>query len=352
MSFTELNIYNLRNIYEFKLQFDPAFNIFCGENGSGKTTILEAIYLLATGRSFRSRETSPLINYDKDSFSLFSRLFSQETVSLQKMLSGTTTAKLNKIICQTSSTLARLIPCQIIYQDVFQIIDAGPAVRRQLIDWGLFHVKHTYLSLWQDYRHVLKQRNFLLRQKAAANQFEPWDLSLVDLASKIDSMRAEYVIEWEVIFNKYLGILSNKDCSMKYYRGWDRRETGKNLKEILEESFNSDRQRQYTQYGAHQADIILTSNTKNARQSLSRGQQKIILIALKLSQAEMLGKPCVYLLDDIASELDIHHLDRLILCLGDVCGQKFITTTDTSLSQKIKEMVGAKIVYLTNNEVS
>lgn len=328
MSLKDLNVHNVRNIATARLALHPRFNVFHGANGSGKTSLLEAIYLLGTGHSFCTREISTLIRHNESALTVFARMDSDESISIQKSISSPTRVKLNQQSCQRSSDLAHFLPCQAFYQDIFQIIDEGPATRRSLLDWGLFHVKQSYLTVWKDYRRVIKQRNALLRQKASMQQCIPWNNMLVELAHELDAMRANYFRDWSETFQTFVTQLTDIPCTIHYYKGWDKKGCGKELATILIDQFASDIQAQYTHSGAHQADVIFETGALKAKQSLSRGQQKIILIALKLAQTHLLQKPCVYLFDDIAAELDAAHLQRFINCLNQVKGQFFLTAID------------------------
>lgn len=350
MILCELNIHHLRNIPLTQLTLHPQFNFFYGSNGSGKTSLLEAVYLLSSGHSFRTRETSPLVQYGHDELTVFARSVSHDTVSLQKNTSGGTQVRINQQPCLRSSDLARLLPCQLIYQDLFQIIDAGPSVRRNILDWGMFHVKHSYHGLWKDYKQTLKQRNALLRQKAQYQEVLPWDKLLVDLAEALHELRHHYTQALVECFQMYLAKLTDVPCALDYFKGWDKKKSGKALAVILKEQFTIDCQRQYTHSGAHQADIVFESNANKAKTNLSRGQQKIILIALKLAQAHLLEKPCLYLFDDISSELDTQHLQRLLACLMDIKGQFFITSIGLDNLKGSGMLELAKIYRLDNGE--
>ena len=258
---------------------------------------------------------------------VFAKARNEETISIQKSSSNPTQIKLNNQFCSSTSQVAYALPCQVIYSDVFQIIDAGAAVRRSLLDWGLFHVKHNYLGVWKEYKKVLKQRNALLKTHAAYNQFVPWDKQLSKLANEIHILRHEYFGQWVDSFEKVLDKLSDISCSISYYKGWDRKKSGKSLDAILADSFVTDNHKQYTQYGPHQADIHIESNDTKAKNILSRGQQKIILMALKFAQADLLDKECLYLIDDLAAELDEAHQCSVLNYLAESKGQYIITST-------------------------
>lgn len=327
MILSELKIHHLRNISSVHLGLSPRFNFIFGPNGSGKTSILEGLYLLSCGHSFRSREISPIISYEQPSLTVFARSQLEETISIQKSYSEPTQIKLNNQFCSTTSQLAYALPCQIFYADIFQIIDAGPSERRSLLDWGLFHVKHNYHALWKEYRRVLKQRNALLKQHAPHVQFIPWDKQLSQLATQLHLLREEYFKQWEQMFITVLSELSHLDCKITYYKGWDKKNSGKELEDILSECLTSDLQKTYTQFGAHQADIVIEINQNKAKQILSRGQQKIILISLRLAQANLLQQDCLYLIDDLPAELDEEHQIKLMEYLAKRKGQYVITST-------------------------
>lgn len=325
MSLSFLQIQNLRNIKSARFNLDPHINLIIGPNGVGKTSFLEAIYLLGSGHSFRTREIKPLVARESETLTVFARTYDEQSISIQKSLALPTQVRLNSYSCHTSSELAYFLPCQVFYQDLFQIIDAGPSVRRSLLDWGLFHVKHPYHLLLKDYKRALKQRNSLLRQKAKESHFEPWNLIIADLALKVDEYRLNYMSQLEVEFNKTLAQLTDFDCTLHYYKGWDRKGLNKSLSAILKESYQLDIQRQFTQYGAHQADITIECSNSKAKLYLSRGQQKIVLIALKLAQTKLMDRNCLFLCDDLSSELDNEHLKRLFSLISQSKGQFFIT---------------------------
>ena len=165
-----------------------------------------------------------------------------------------------------------------------------------------------------------------MKQRAPYSQFIPWDLQLNTLANELDSLRNEYFLLWNIQFHNVLKELANVHCQLEYFKGWDKKNSGTPLTQILADHFESDLQRQYTQYGAHQADISITSDEVKAKHFLSRGQQKIILIAMKLAQGTMLQGDCLYLFDDLPAELDDGHQKRLLNFLSGQKGQYIITS--------------------------
>lgn len=329
MILSELQIHNLRNLHALREQLHPHINLITGLNGSGKTSFLEAIYLLGNGHSFRTREISNLVSYHQPALSVFTKTADEQTISISKSLLAATMVKINGAPCLASSQLAYLLPTQIFYQDIFQIIDSGPTVRRSVLDWGLFHVEHTYHDIWKNYRRALKQRNSLLKQQAPMLQLKPWDSLLSDLANQLDALRNSYLLTLNERFKSILKAFSDLSCHLGYYKGWDRKQEGKSLCDVLEGTLDMDRQRQFTHYGAHHADIIITIDDHKARSHLSRGQQKMVLFALKLAQAELLPHHCIHLIDDINAELDRTHLSRVMEYIKTNMAQ-FIITSNTS----------------------
>jgi DNA replication and repair protein RecF len=325
MTLSELKITNLRNIRSAELLLHSRLNIVQGINGSGKTSFLEALYLLSSGHSFRTREISALVTHKADKLTIFTKTLDGQQISIQRSPNLSTTARIDGKPCLTNSELAMLLPCQIFYQDIFQLIDAGPLLRRRLLDWGVFHVEHGYHLLWKSYWRALKQRNTLLKKRAPNQQLLPWNAIIVDLANQLDALRRHYFDKLNQLFIVNVKRLTTLDCELTYYKGWDKKGENRSLADILIASYDHDSYRQTTTYGAHHADLLVVSKHFKVKHYLSRGQQKMLLFALKFAQATLLAKPCLFLIDDISTELDNHHLGNLCQFIGQSSGQFFIT---------------------------
>ena len=336
MSILSLRLNHFRCFDRANFTFHPQFNFILGNNGSGKTALLEAVSLLCSGRSFRSRETSPLIQYSQQELQLSASLSDGQTIDVSKNTTRGMNIKINDQHCMRLSELARILPAQVIYQDLFEIMDAGPLVRRQLLDWGLFHVKLDYFLYLQHYKQALKQRNQLLKNKARIHQFKEWNRTLSDLGEKIHELRLNYLHELNPLFKKYLKRLEAAACDIQYVKGWDKKHQGLSLEECLDLNYESDLFKQYTQQGAHHADLVFETEIGKAKQYLSRGQQKIILIALRIAQAELLNKDCIFIWDDVFSELDVQRMERLWEVISSSSGQYFLTSHQEDLDQKLR----------------
>jgi DNA replication and repair protein RecF len=186
-------------------------------------------------------------------------------------------------------------------------------------------VKHSYHEVWTQYKKILKQRNALLKTNPSYASVLPWDAQLGACGEVLTQMRAAYIEDWRPCFYAVLDALGGLDCEMIFYKGWGRRQKELALSDLLKSSFEQDKLRQTTQQGPHQADILLNVEEIHTRYGLSRGQQKILVLALKLSQVLMLKKPCVVLLDDVAAELDEEHLSAVVKFLQSMDVQCFMS---------------------------
>jgi len=352
MNLVELKIHCLRNIHESHVLLNPHINFIYGNNGSGKTSFLEAIYLLSTGHSFRSREIASLITHEQDYLAVFGKTDDQQTISLQKKIKQPTLAKINQQSCVSNSELAAFLPCQVFYQDIFQIIDAGPGYRRSLLDWGVFHVEHEYLAIWKNYRRALKQRNALLKKQSSYQQIQPWDHILSETAEMLHQLRLKYFNTLQADFEKILNKVCSVNCDIDYYKGWDRRQEGVTLADVLKKTFASDSQRQFTHYGIQHADIIIENNNGKAKSIFSRGQQKVVLFALKLAQANVLKRHCIFLIDDLTAELDEMHVENIMTLLQQMPGQYFITVRNGDKLLKPHQSIESQTLLINDGMIS
>jgi DNA replication and repair protein RecF len=324
MILQELTIRHFRNLEHVELTLHPRCNVFIGGNGEGKTSLLEAMYFLSRGQSFRTHMTSPLVQFHHQALSLSAKNGQGDQIHFEKPLKGANKLSLNQKKCQRMSELTKRLPCQLFYQDHFQIIDASSQIRRQLLDWGLFYIYPEYLKLWQDFKRVLLQRNAVLKQKGSLETLRLWNKPFVDAALKIHEYRQRYVRDLQ----QELSTMQGPDCQLKYFNGWDKTNQELSLMDMLGLQEEFDRKHLYTHSGPHHADLLFLTSQGKGKVEWSRGQQKMILILLKLAQSTLLNQPCLYLLDDIAAELDQTHLNHLYGKLQDVNGQLMVTALD------------------------
>ncbi|RRJ82611.1 DNA replication/repair protein RecF [Aestuariirhabdus litorea] len=322
MSLSRIRVLQLRNLAEAQLEPSPRINIILGENGSGKTSLLEAIHLLGTARSFRSTKLKPIIQTGSTDCVVFGELLSQgmpHRLGVKRTIDGGGELKINGIHQRSAATLATTLPVQLITPDSFTLLTGGSKPRRQFIDWGVFHVEHQFLGCWRQYQSALKQRNHLLRHgKIDPSQLLVWNAELARNAEHIDQMRQSYFsllapVVRDLVDRFELG-LEGEHLSLSYTRGWDAKTP---FIDQLDQQVDRDSKLGFTQTGPHRADLSVRIGRDNAVERLSRGQQKLLVCALKLAQARLFrdhspATNSVFLVDDLAAELDREH--RTILC--------------------------------------
>ena len=210
----------------------------------------------------------------------------------------------------------------------FHLLYRGPQFRRQVIGWGVFHVEHDYRNTWQRFRRALKQRNSLLRRDRIDEAFlRVWDAEFVSLAEQINHYREQYLADLIPRISEVVAELSPLDgFEFKYYAGWD---NTKKLSDVLLADRQRDLQGKTTHHGPHRADLRVRFSKQPARDLLSRGQIKILVTAMQVAQGylyhEKTGCQCLYLLDDLPSELDIEHRQKVGELLYRLGAQAFIT---------------------------
>ncbi|MCW8945793.1 MAG: DNA replication/repair protein RecF [Sedimenticola sp.] len=328
MSIRHLKISNLRNISTSEVDLSDKFNFITGRNGSGKSTVLEAIYMLARARSYRSNRFSSIVQYGQNSINIFaeSNHIHSYRIGINKTATSTL-IKVNGALVKRVSEIAQITPLQIITPMSHEILERGPEYRKRFIEWGVFHVEHSYFETYKRFYKILKQRNVLLK----SNQFvNSWNQGFCDEAEKLNAIRTAYIASLTKYINiEANGLGINEDLVVSWKAGWDR---SKPLSSILEDQLKSDLTRGFTQSGPHRADLKITINNKLANQVLSRGQQKMLIVALHLAQAslfkERFGTAPIIIIDDLVSELDDMNRLKVLRRLYELDAQVFITSID------------------------
>ncbi|MBQ0720602.1 MAG: DNA replication/repair protein RecF [Gammaproteobacteria bacterium] len=337
MYLTRLDVHGIRNISSASFSPIDGINVFYGANGSGKTSILEAIYLLGRGRTFRSRHTKTLINHKARECTVFGAANSTGqaavayTVGVTREATGSFQFKVDGRRVTTSSSLADAVPLLLMNSESFLLVEGGPGGRRRFLDWGVFHVEQQFQSVWAQFQRSLQQRNKLLRHdKIAEQELVSWDDSFIRLSKHLTEMRRGYFKRIEPVFHELIDKLTSvKGVSLSFYQGWD---DNRSLESLLAENIERDIRRNTTSVGPHRADIKILVDGRDAGEVLSRGQTKALVAALIVGQGQMFReakeKQCIYLFDDLVSELDNDYLLRLLKVLASAKAQVFITGTD------------------------
>ena len=310
MPLQRLAVNSLRNLNAVDIQLSNRINLFFGQNGSGKTSVLEAVSVLGLGRSFRSHKLKPLISNDEDHFTVFGAVHENDLlrkVGVMRARSGDSLFKLDGELVSTASALAECLPVQVINAQTFQLLEGSPKQRRQFIDWLVFHVEPEFLNAWKGLQRCLKHRNSLLRRdRIAAAELAPWDLELCSLAEKIDGLRQARIKQFLAVFETLVAeFIALDDLKLTYQRGWDKDTP---LKQVLAETIDRDSRQGFTYAGPHRADLRIMVGKQLAADVLSRGQQKLLVCALRIAQgyvfSQQTQRSCVFLIDDLPAELD------------------------------------------------
>ncbi|UZE96155.1 DNA replication/repair protein RecF [Alkalimarinus alittae] len=335
MSYHTITLNNFRNLVEQKLEFSPFINIIDGKNGSGKSSLIESLYYLSVGKSFRSSKLDSIVEHNASGFTLFSVTEDdnrhQHRIGITREKNKTALIKIDGDFIRSAIQLASITPTLVIEPETFELLDGGPNNRRRYMDWGVFHVEHRFSEAWRRYTKSLKQRNTLLRRgRIDRSLLAPWDVQMVTTATMIDTYRNNYVISLVPVINDILKSLNQTmDVDISYYRGWDKKT---DYKTILDDSIERDIRSGFSHQGPHRADIRIKVNGRFADEVLSRGQKKILIFAMILAQGAFLnrlsGRKSVYLIDDISAELDIEHRRNVCSYLEKLESQVILTVVD------------------------
>ncbi len=329
MDLKRLSIGGVRCIESADLTFGPGRSLVVGPNGAGKTSLLESIFLLGRGRSFRTRQARRVARQGGDGFNVHGALVDSRTPGLERRIglawaAGQLSARVDGAPAGGLAELARAFPVHVVDPKLHDLIEAGPSERRRFLDGGVFHVEHGYLSAWRGYRRVLAQRNAALKQSVDAAAH--WDQMLVEQGERVDAFRRAYCRVLAPAVREIASRLVGVPVTVQYHSGWARDVA---LGDALASSRDRDRQLGTTQVGPHRADLGFRFEQGQVREMASRGQQKLVAASLVLGQIQVLQQDGLtrgmVLVDDPAAELDDASLTRLLDELTRLGAQTVIT---------------------------
>ena len=315
MILSSVELSHLRNIGSAALNLHGGVNLLVGPNGSGKTTILEAIHCLSTGRSFRSPNLDLLIQHGAADCLVRGELNRdglKHRLAVQRMRGGDRRIRLDGEDVQRASELAALLPLLVLHPGTVDLVQGPPDLRRRFMNWGLFHVKPGFQDTWQGANRSLRQRNRALRENRPDAELETWTATLIGYAEQIDTDRQSYMASLEAAFSDLVrdhGRL--EDVVLSYQRGWSKDEE---LGEIYRRDAEKDRERGFTARGFHRADVKISVSGAPADQVCSRGELKLLAWLLTIAQGQLAEHGLVYLVDDPLAELD----QSILLELGEL----------------------------------
>ncbi len=333
MQLTHLRIRDFRNLVDVELEPSAGVNLISGQNASGKTSLLEAIYYLSHLRSFRTPYLSDLINNKADHLQLVAKAQGQNgkpvPIGIERS-KDRLLVRANQRAVQRVADITALFPVLAIHPDSYRLITGSPTERRAYLDWGVFHVEHGFFEAWQRYKKALSQRNAALKSGQKRSYCQLWDRELDQAAVHIHSRRTHYLEQLQPYLYKLITeFFERQEVTLDYRCGWNRDRT---LLETLDRTFERDLRRGLTQAGPHRADIVIQVDGKSAQTGISRGQQKVLVALLKLAQVQHFAttatRHCVLLYDDLAAELDSQHRKQILAVLKDMPVQLFLTAIE------------------------
>ena len=345
MSVDKLITQNFRNLNGSVINFHPELNFFVGDNGSGKSSLLEAVFFLGHGKSFRTSKVDALVCHEKTSFVVSIKDNKSCQMGLSRdVIASSTIIKIDGERHSRLSVLAQNIAIQIVTPESFKLFFGGPKERRRFIDLGMFHVKHGFSNQWKSFNRVLKQRNACIRlnQGDSAHSMLPyWTEQFCQLSLEVAQIRQKYVSSIIEELHVWLTVLLpdlKERVTVQYLQGWSHKQ---NLIDVLASNQEREASYGYSLYGAHKFDVKFLLDKQSLETQLSRGQQKLFLLALTFAQAKLIArvnrvKP-ILLIDDIGAELDCHSRASLSSAIEKLDCQVVITAIEYDVLQPFFE---------------
>ncbi len=331
MYLTKLDIYDVRNLTEVHMECGPGLNIISGKNAAGKTAILEGIHILARISSFRTPRINDVIQHGKQQLSISAQIngeLNNKFVTGLEKSRQTTKIRFNGSNVYKRSEQARNLPVMTVSPESQRLLSGAPRERRHWMDWSMFHVEPSYMEYWQKYHNALRHRNALLRSHASQAQFDVWENQLANTSVILREFRKNYVDK----LNNRITDVSNGHIGEINISLHTEEATREAIRNNLKQQRPNDIMLGHTQQGPHREDIVFNVNGRDAGKTLSRGEGKMFVLFLFLTQAlEYISHTShqpILLIDDLAAELDKEARKNVLNRLKCHNLQAFITTTE------------------------
>lgn len=331
LSLEHLVVAHVRNLAHVDIHLHLRENLFIGANGSGKTSLLEAVHILGTGRPLRGTRIEPVIDFAADSLlvqGVVRRDGHQHRVGVERDRHGNARARVDQEDVRTAAALAEQLPLVVLHAGTVGLVSGPRGVRRRQLDWGVFHVEPAFATASRKWRRAFAQRNAAVRGGVRRHAMA-WDEEFVALSDVLQQMRARHVSGLEPVLGHLLPRFGLNGAGIALSPGWD---VQRGLAAVLDEAWGRDVGLGHTTRGPHRAELRLLVDNRPAGDVLSRGQQKLFAYAVLLAQAEVVmrerGLTPVALVDDLMAELDIAHAREALLALRDLACQVWLTGVD------------------------
>jgi DNA replication and repair protein RecF len=341
VSITSLGLKNFRCFKSAKLDFSESINFFYGRNGSGKTSILEAIYLCSTGRSFKTQNIKQCIKKNTEYFNIFSTSSDSSILEIKKNINSSIQLQINSTK-SNSINLFRRMPSTQLDNKTFSLFSESPSYRRKIMDRALIAAKKDYSGNFFRYNKVLSQRNNELRNSHFPD-LDTWDQLLVQAAADISMERNNFFDLLTNEFNSMSKLLDGADCykivkdiRSEIYSGW---KEVQDFRSALFESRQRDLRTKTTNVGPHRSDIKFFFCDDDVKNRLSRGEQKLVAIvwcaAINKTITEHYNSSPILIIDDLGSELDEVFYNELLKFLSLSENQLFFSNISDVFNSKI-----------------
>lgn len=340
MSIDSVYVNNFRNLVEQRIQLNRQLNFIIGDNGSGKSSFLEAIFFVGHGKSFRTTKSETVCHFDKEEFFINVKDEEQLSFGLSKHKDNVSFLikkqgnRINKL-----SELADHFAVQIVTPESFKLFFGGAKERRKFLDLGLFHVEHKFGSAWKVFSKILKHRNACIKSRLDNQHFTYWTNEFVNASLLLSELRQNYCKQLSAELSTWLNVLMPDlaaDIQLSYFRGWS---ASKELSETLLSAKEKEFKQGFTAAGAHKFDIKFLVSGKPIELKLSRGQQKLFLVALTFAQMKLIEQvkqvKAILLIDDIGAELDVDSRSRFYQALKLLNCQVAISAIDVAAIQPL-----------------
>lgn len=355
MSLLKLDIYSLRNIVKASIRPSAEINLIIGENGSGKSSLLEAIFILGRARSFRSSNIKQVIQFEQAELIVSGQVLQNNahTYHLGIQLNGKNCDIRVNQENSNKAELASCLPVLLVHPKSYRLLDDGPQQRREFLDWGVFNYNDDFLLNWRKFKKVLQHRNSLLKTRQR-NQLNVWNTELIQYGTIVSQYRKDYLKKLQPIFLQISNyFLDFESIELRYVAGWDE---SVDLIQNLNNDLEKDLRYGFTHSGPHRCDFQLLTNGRLAKNFVSRGQLKLLMLALKLAQVKLINiennnSVCV-LIDDLSAELDIPNKAKLLTFLSELNCQVFMSTTELSNFGDLTQITNYKVFHVEHGDIN
>lgn len=347
---TRLRVDGVRNLREVDLQAERV-NWLIGENGAGKTSVLESIHLTAMGRSFRGGSRPDWMDRESRSTTVLMELRNGRKLGWMQTSDGWK-GRVNSENVTTKSAMVEYLTCLTFHPQSHEIVQGPPEERRRLLDYAVFHVEHSFLSSWRSYRRAMYQRNSALRARAGSTDLQIWEKEMAQHGDKIDALRRRLVTRLAsklAASSEYWVEDSADDFHMEYRRGWPE---DKDLQNALKDERPMALESGFTRVGPHRADLRLRDDSALIAPRLSRGQQKLVALRLLIGIGEVVAEQGqntpVFCVDDFTAELDGSNQERVRSWAQDVSWQLWITSLDRAAAVPLEN---ARVFHVEHGRI-